>query len=150
MSISRGRKVGGILAGVIGVFLLGFVVLWVVPGMIDSSNQKVSFKVVCESEEIYRIFYTMYLEGEYYSMGGMADLDGGVLTPESELELTFVEGYFDGKDISELEFEFSPYGKDDEEEIGTTNRLAIEAKYGDEYVIVFSGDEESGFKAELK
>ena len=43
--------------------------------------------------------------------------------------------------------DFSPYGKDDISEIGTTNRVYIPAEYGAAYTIVFAGNEADGFTA---
>ena len=34
-------------------------------------------RVVCQSEDVYQIFYTCYVGGESRGMGGMADLEGG-------------------------------------------------------------------------
>ena len=44
----------------------------------------------------------------------------------------------------------SPYGKDDTSEIATTNRVYIAAEYGENYTIIFSGDKDNGFTAELQ
>ena len=96
------------------------------------------------------LIYTMYIDNEYYSKGGMADLEGNVITEETDMILTFPKGYFEDKDISKISFTFSPYGKDDIEEIATTDMLKINAEYGKTYNITFSGDKENGFKAELK
>ena len=46
-------------------------------------------QVICESPDIYQIFYTYYLGDEALGMGGMADLEGGEITPDSDLSLTF-------------------------------------------------------------
>ena len=92
----------------------------------------------------------MYIDNEYYSKGGMADLEGNVITEETDMTLTFPKGYFEDKDISKISFTFSPYGKDDIEEIATTDMLKINAEYGKTYNITFFGDKENGFKAELK
>ena len=66
------------------------------------------------------------------------------------MTLTFPKGYFEDKDISKIAFTFSPYGKDDIEEIATTDMIKINAEYGKTYNIIFYGDKVSGFKAELE
>ena len=116
-----------------------------------SQNPKeFTVKVRCESTGIYQIFYTCYIDGESCGMGGMADLNGGEITAETDLTLTFTESYLEGKDISRLAIDFSPYGKDDTSEIATTEKVYIDAEYGNTYTVVFSGDEDSGFTAQLQ
>ena len=83
-------------------------------------------------------------------MGGMADLEGKALTNETDLTLTFTESYLESADISQFSMDFSPYGKDDISEIGTTNRVYIPAEYGAAYTIVFAGNEADGFTATLE
>ena len=69
-------------------------------------------QVICESPDIYQIFYTYYLGDEALGMGGMADLEGGEITPDSDLSLTFPASYFaDGADLSQFTMDFSPYGE---------------------------------------
>ncbi|MBQ8935161.1 MAG: hypothetical protein IJ049_01980 [Oscillospiraceae bacterium] len=114
-----------------------------------AGDDTVTFRLVCRSEDIYQIFYTCYIDGEYFCMGGLADLDGNTLTEDSDLTFSFPESYFEGADISKISFTFSPYGKDDTSEIATTERLSIPAEYGKTYTIYFSGDQENGFTAEL-
>ena len=107
-------------------------------------------RVICESEDIYQIFYTFYIGDESRGMGGMADLEGKALTNETDLTLTFTESYLESADISQFSMDFSPYGKDDISEIGTTNRVYIPAEYGAAYTIVFAGNEADGFTATLE
>lgn len=58
-------------------------------------------RLICESQDIYRIYYSCYLDGAYYSMGGVADLDGKALDAESPMTIYFPRSYFDGaEDIS--------------------------------------------------
>ncbi len=107
-------------------------------------------RVVCESEGVYQIFYTCYLGDERYSIGGMANFDNTVLTEKSNLNLEFTKAYLDDRtDVSSFSMDFSPYGKDDTQEAGTTNVVRFDAKYGEEYTVVISGDRESGFVATL-
>lgn len=107
-------------------------------------------RMICQSEDIYQIFYTCYIGGESRGIGGMADLEGGELTEESDLTLTFSKSYFEeGDDPANFSLDFSPYGKEDTAEIGTTAPLAITADWGETYTVVFSGDRQSGFHAAL-
>ena len=116
-----------------------------------SQNPKeFTVKVRCESTGIYQIFYTCYIDGESCGMGGMADLNGGEITAETDLTLTFTESYLEGKDISRFAIDFSPYGKDDTSEIATTEKVYIDAEYGNTYTVVISRDEDSGFTAQLQ
>ena len=89
-------------------------------------------EVRCESQGVYQLYYTYYLDGESCGMGGMADLDGRELTAETELRLEFSKARLDVR------------------EIGTTNRLEIPAEYGKRWVVVFSGDRETGYTAQLQ
>ena len=114
------------------------------------AQDAVTIQLVCQSEDIYQIFYSTYLEGRAYGQGGWADLDGKALTPETDLTASFDKDYFEGQDISTLSMDFSPYGEGDTAEIATTPQVSIPAKYGEHYIIVFSGDEETGFTAQLQ
>lgn len=111
----------------------------------------VTIKIICESKEIRRIYYSCYFNDEYYGFGAAADLDNRELSEDTELEIALTKYYFDGReDISDLSMDFSPYGKDDVTELGTTEKVRINAEYGNSYTIVFSGDKESGFTARLR
>ena len=108
-------------------------------------------RLICESQDIYRIYYSCYLDGAYYSMGGVADLDGKALTEEAPMTIYFPKSYFDGaEDISTFSMDFSPYGENDTSELATTARLSIPAAYGTCCTVVFSGDRETGFTAALQ
>ena len=67
----------------------------------------VTIQLVCQSEDVYQIFYSTYLEGEEYGQGGWADMDGKALTSETSLTASFDKDYFDGKDLSTLSMDFS-------------------------------------------
>lgn len=110
----------------------------------------VTIQLVCQSEDVYQIFYSTYLEGEEYGQGGWADMDGKALTSKTSLTASFDKDYFDGKDLSTLSMDFSPYGEGDTVELATTEQVAIPAEYGQTYTILFTGDEESGFTAQLQ
>ena len=107
-------------------------------------------RVVCQSEDVYQIFYTCYVGGESRGMGGMADLEGGELTEDTDLTLTFPRTYFEeGDDVGTFSMDFSPYGEGDTSEIATTDPVEIPAAWGGTYTVVFSGDQETGFREEL-
>lgn len=116
----------------------------------EAADPSFTVRVICESEDVYQIFYTFYIGDESRGMGGMADLEGKALTNETDLTLTFTESYLESADISQFSMDFSPYGKDDISEIGTTNRVYIPAEYGAAYTIVFAGNEADGFTATLE
>ena len=108
-------------------------------------------RVVCQSEDVYQIFYTCYVGGESRGMGGMADLEGGELTEDTDLTLTFPRSCFEeGDDVGTFSMDFSPYGENDTSELATTARLSIPAAYGTCCTVVFSGDRETGFTAALQ
>ena len=115
-----------------------------------NAQDAVTIQLVCQSEDVYQIFYSTYLEGEEYGQGGWADMDGKALTSETSLTASFDKDYFDGKDLSTLSMDFSPYGEGDTVELATTEQVDIPAKYGETYTILFTGDEESGFTAQLQ
>lgn len=114
------------------------------------AQDAVTIQLVCQSEDVYQIFYSTYLEGEEYGQGGWADMDGKALTPETPLAASFGKDYFEDKDLSTLSMDFSPYGEGDTVELATTEQVDIPAKYGETYTILFIGDEESGFTAQLQ
>lgn len=115
-----------------------------------NAQDAVTIQLVCQSEDVYQIFYSTYLEGEEYGQGGWADMDGKALTSETSLTASFDKDYFDGKGLSTLSMDFSPYGEGDTVELATTEQVDIPAKYGETYTILFTGDEESGFTAQLQ
>lgn len=115
-----------------------------------NAQDAVTIQLVCQSEDVYQIFYSTYLEGEEYGQGGWADMDGKALTPETSLTASFDKDYFEDKDLSTLSMDFSPYGEGDTVELATTEQVDIPAKYGETYTILFTGDGESGFTAQLQ
>ena len=117
----------------------------------QSGENAFAVKIVCESKDIYQIFYSYYVNDEYCGMGGVADLDGRALTADSDLTILFPEQYFEkDQDISCFSMDFSPYGEQDTSEIATTAPLYWNAEYGKTYTVVFSGDKEHGFTVRLQ
>lgn len=76
-----------------------------------AKEDAVTIQLVCESEDVYQIYYTAYLAGKESGMGGWADVDGGVLTPESDLSAVLTKDLLGEGDVSTLSMDFSPYGK---------------------------------------
>lgn len=115
-----------------------------------AEERSFAIDLTCESAGVYQIFYTYYIDGVSCGIGGVADLDGGELTDKSDLTIVFPEGLFEENgDISKFSIDFSPYGEGDTSELGTTNRLEIDAEYGQTYAVRFSGDTADGFSAAL-
>ena len=76
-----------------------------------AKEDAVTIQLVCESEDVYQIYYTAYLAGKESGMGGWADVDGGVLTPESDLSAVLTKDLLGEGDVSTLSMDFSPTGK---------------------------------------
>ena len=107
--------------------------------------------VVCQSEDVLRIFYSWYVDGNERGMGGIADLDGAVIPPGSSFSIPFTqESFEEGDDLSLFSMTLSPYGEEDTQEAGTTDPVAIPARYGERYTVVLSGDREAGFTAAVE
>lgn len=107
--------------------------------------------VVCQSEDVLRIFYSCYIDGQERGMGGLADLDGAVIPPGSSFSIPFTqESFEEGDDLSLFSMTLSPYGEEDTQEAGTTDPVAIPARYGERYTVVLSGDREAGFTAAVE
>lgn len=107
--------------------------------------------VVCRSEDVLRIFYSCYIDGQERGMGGLADLDGAVIPPGSSFSIPFTqESFEEGDDLSLFSMTLSPYGEEDTQEAGTTDPVAIPARYGERYTVVLSGDREAGFTAAVE
>ena len=114
-------------------------------------EQSFIVRVDCQSKDIYQIYYTYYINGERRGMGGMADLEGGAITEDSDLAITFSSTSFDlDDDIGTFSIDFSPYGKNDTAEITTTAPVQISAAYGETYTVTFSGSRGNGFQAILE
>ena len=114
----------------------------------ETAADSFTLNVECESEGIYQIFYTFYLDGEEMGMGGMADLDGAPLG-EDPLSVTFTSDQLEGGGPAGFSIDFSPYGENDTAEIATTEPVSIDAAYGESYTVRFYGSREAGFAAEL-
>lgn len=116
----------------------------------DTDPNAVNIEIRCECADVYQIFYSTYINGQYYGMGAAADMDGRMITSDMVLKTVLTRSYFEGADISSLAMDFSPYGKDESHEMGTTNQVQINAEYGKTYTILISGDTDSGYTATLQ
>lgn len=77
----------------------------------SAGEEDLTLRVVCQSPEVYQLYYTLYLDGEEYCQGGWGDIDGDPLTGQSDLTALFPQGYFEGRDLSGLAVDLSPYGR---------------------------------------
>ena len=110
-----------------------------------------TLRLLCESEDIYQIFYTCYIGGDARCMGGAADLDGGELSPQTPLEMPVLQMNFEeGDDLSTFSIDLSPYGENDTAELGTTAPVAFPVQWGETYTLVLSGNAQQGFTAALE
>ncbi|MCM1364849.1 MAG: hypothetical protein NC122_10105 [Faecalibacterium sp.] len=110
----------------------------------------VTIGIRCDCEDIYQVYYSTYIGDKSYGIGSVADLDHNKMTANRVYETKLTKEYFENGDVSKLVMDFSPYGKDDTHEQGTTNKVEINAEYGKSYVIVITGDKEQGFSAALE
>ena len=58
--------------------------------------------------------------------------------------------YLDGADPIGFSIDFSPYAEGRIIPLGTTDQVSIPAQYGACYTVILSGDEATGFQAELQ
>lgn len=133
------------------IFISAFLMIFTLSSCANKSENVFTVKVICQSREIYQIFWTCYLNGERCGSGGMADLEGNEITEQTDMTLNFSRDYFEGEeDVSSFSIDFSPYGKNDTSEISTTEPVKIPAEYGKTYTILFSGDRTTGFQGTLQ
>lgn len=116
----------------------------------DVDSNAVYIEIKCQSDDVYQIFYSSYIDGKYYGMGAVADQDGRMITSDMALKTVLSKSYFEDSDVSLLSMDFSPYGENESYEMGTTNQVAIRAEYGKTYTVLISGSKESGFTATLE
>lgn len=116
----------------------------------NSDPNAIYIEIKCQSADVYQIFYSSYIDGQFYGMGAVADQDGRMLTSDMVLQTVLTKSYFEDSDVSLLSMDFSPYSENESHEMGTTNRVAIKAEYGKTYTVLISGSKESGFTATLE
>lgn len=110
-----------------------------------------TIKLICESDDIYQLYYSAYLGEKRCSIGGVANPDQTALSPERPIDVEFTQMKLYRKDdVSNFVLTLSPFGKDDKKAIATTEKLAIPAEYGKTYTVVFSGDRLQGYTLSLK
>ena len=105
-------------------------------------------RIVCQSPGVSQILYTARVDGQERAMGGMADLDGRFLSPDSALLLTVPRSWFAPEDDpGAFSLELTLYGPDSPYPLGSTPAVDIPAAYGGSYTVVLTGDEKLGFQA---
>lgn len=119
-------------------------------GQSNSDPNAIYVEIKCQSADVYQIFYSSYIDGQYYGMGAVADQDGRMITSDIVLQTVLTKSYFEDSDVSLLSMDFSPYGENESHEMGTTNQVAIKAEYGKTYTVLISGSKESGFTAVME
>lgn len=116
-----------------------------------SQTDTFTVRIVCQSPGVSQILYTACVDGQSRAMGGMADLDGTVLSPDSELMLTVPRSWFAPEDdLGAFSLELTLYGPDDPQPLGTAPPVAIPAVYGGSYTLLLTGDGAAGFRAWLE
>ena len=116
----------------------------------EQAPDSFTVEIVCESDDIYQLYYACYQGDNCQGLGGVADPGGQALAPDSPLTVTFPASCFD--DPAHLEnfgISFSLYGEDDLTAIAATDRLTFPAEFGGRYTVVLSGDRDSGLQAAL-
>lgn len=132
------------------VILLTLILLAACGQESSTDPNAVNIEIKCQSADVYQIFYSSYIDGQYYGMGAAADQDGRRITSDMVLKTVLTKSYFEDSDVSLLSMDFSPYGENESYEMGTTNPVAIPAEYGKTYTVLISGSKESGFTATLE
>ena len=116
----------------------------------EQAPDSFTVEIICESEDIYQLYYACYQGDSCQGLGGVADPDGQALSPDTPLTVTFPSSYFDDPtDLEDFGIALSPYGRDDLTAITTTDPLIFPAEFGGHYTVVLSGDRESGFQVTL-
>ncbi len=117
-----------------------------------SADQKdgvllVNFK--CGSEQIFRIDYLAYTDGEYLCMGGMADYDKEALKDRDDMAVPFQGGDLTLEDgtVKQLSLELHLYGAD-EQELAAIPATVVPGAPGGECTVTISEDGQGGFRVE--
>lgn len=102
-------------------------------------------ELVIDTEGVYKVFYTAYIDGERACSGGQADLDGRELELGRVLEFEFTSYLLDeDADLSKFSIDFSPFDNESQYELGRTEELSFPAEYGQTYRVHLTQDE-SGY-----
>ena len=110
----------------------------------EQAPDSFTVEIICESEDIYQLYYACYQGDSCQGLGGVADPDGQALSPDTSLTVTFPSS-----DLEDFGIALSPYGRDDLTAITTTDPLIFPAEFGGHYTVVLFGDRESGFQVTL-
>ncbi len=80
------------------IFIFAFLMIFTLSSCANKSENVFTVKVICQSREIYQIFWTCYLNSERRGSGGMADLEGNEITEQTDMTLNFSRDYFEGEE----------------------------------------------------
>ena len=114
-----------------------------------SEKEVPSFKVelVIDTEGVYKVFYSGYIDGVRSCSGAQADLDGNELEPGRVMEYELTSYLFDeDADLSKFSIDFSPFDNESQYELGRTNEVTFPAEYGQTYRIHLTQDD-NGYHA---
>ena len=137
------KKVLLIIGAIILVAVIATTII-VVLGMRGADKEASSFKVelVVDTEDVYSVYYTGYIDGARSCSGANADLDGNELELGRVLEYEFTSALFDlGADLSKFSIDFSPFDNEGQYELGRTNEVTFPAEYGQTYRIHLTHDD---------
>lgn len=132
------------------LFFVAFVLLVGLCACQTETREGFTVKIVCQSADVASIYYSYYIGNERLGMGGVADLDGKVISSKTPLEIIFLKAALEGNDLQDFGIEFSPYRQGEAYEMGHTNRLHFAPEFGKVYTIVLSGNVDQGFTEELQ
>ena len=114
-----------------------------------SEKEVPSFKVelVIDTEGVYKVFYSGYIDGVRSCSGAQADLDGKELELGRVLDYELTSYLFDeDADLSKFSIDFSPFDNEGQYELGRTNEVTFPAEYGQTYRIHLTHDD-NGYHA---
>ena len=114
-----------------------------------SEKEVPSFKVelVIDTEGVYKVFYSGYIDGVRSCSGAQADLDGKELELGRVLDYELTSYLFDeDADLSKFSIDFSPFDNEGQYELGRTNEVTFPAEYGQTYRIHLIHDD-NGYHA---
>lgn len=121
---------------------------------VHSDPNALTVQFLCDSEEVYRIDYIAYVDGEYLCMGGLDDYGHDTLKGKRGLFQLFSEQDLkrwgkDGREYTDFALELHLYNRDGKKEIGKTDRVEMPAQIGASHTVRVTGDSKNGFQAEI-
>ncbi len=121
---------------------------------VHSDPNALTVQFLCDSEEVYRIDYVAYVDGEYLCMGGLDDYGQDTLKGKRDLFQMFSEQDLkrwgkDGREYTNFALELHLYDQGGEQEIGVTQRVEMPAQIGASHTVRVTGNSTNGFQAEI-